>query len=55
MLVFAGAPMSPSTRSYTNLADSFPFIGVAVWSAIPLTIPVRRHDWEVLPETVQRF
>ena len=26
---------------------------MAVWSAILLTIPVRRHDWEVLPETVQ--
>ena len=35
------------------MADGFPFIGVAVWSAILLTIPVRRHDWEVLPETVQ--
>jgi Na+/H+ antiporter NhaD/arsenite permease-like protein len=30
-------------------ADSFPFIGVAVWAAILLTIPVRRHDWEILP------
>jgi Na+/H+ antiporter NhaD/arsenite permease-like protein len=30
-------------------ADSFPFIGVAVWAAILLTIPVRRHDWDLLP------
>jgi len=32
-------------------ADHFPFIGVAVWAAIVLTVKVRRHDWEVLPET----
>ena len=53
MLVFAvGANITVNTF-YTSMADSFPFIGVAVWSAILLTIPVRRHDWEVLPETVQ--
>lgn len=34
-------------------ADSFPFIGVAVWAAILLTIPVRRHDWEVLGESLK--
>jgi Na+/H+ antiporter NhaD/arsenite permease-like protein len=32
-------------------ADHFPFIGVAVWAAILLTMNVRRPDWEVLPET----
>jgi len=36
-----------------ELADRFPFIGVAVWAAIALTVPVRRHDWEVLPDTVK--
>ncbi|MDB5799329.1 MAG: hypothetical protein JWL63_268 [Rhodocyclales bacterium] len=30
-------------------SDSFPYIGVAVWVVILLTIPVRRHDWECLP------
>lgn len=34
-------------------ADSFPFIGVAVWAAILATVGVRRPDWEVLPETLQ--
>jgi len=43
------------TNIYVNAnmaarADSFPFIGVAVWAAILVTIPVRRHDWEVLGE-----
>jgi len=32
-------------------ADHFPFIGVAVWIAVLLSLPVRRPDWEVLPET----
>jgi len=36
---------------YPNKANGFPFIGVAVWLAIALTIKVRRHDWELLPET----
>jgi len=36
---------------FTASADSFPFIGAAVWVAILLSIPVRRHDWEILPET----
>jgi hypothetical protein len=36
---------------YPEQANGFPFIGVAVWVAIALTIGVRRHDWELLPET----
>jgi len=36
---------------FAHIAEKFPFIGVAVWVAILLTIPVRRHDWEVMPET----
>ena len=36
---------------FAGAADHFPGIGVAVWVALLLTIPVRRHDWEVMPET----
>lgn len=36
---------------YPDKANGFPFIGVAVWVAVLLTIKVRRHDWELLPET----
>ena len=36
---------------FAHLADSFPFLGVAVWAAILLTAGVRRPDWEVLPDT----
>ena len=53
MLVFAVATNLTINVRFPALADHFPFIGVAVWVAIILTIPVRRHDWEVLPETVK--
>ena len=35
------------------LGDRFPFIGVAVWLAILVTVPVRRPDWELLPEALK--
>ena len=34
---------------FNALADHFPFIGVAVWVAILISLPLRRPDWEVLP------
>ena len=36
---------------HSELSDSFPFIGVAVWLAIFVTLPLRRPDWELLPGT----
>ncbi len=38
---------------YPEHAGSFPYIGVAVWAAIAATIPVRRHDWEVLGKALK--
>ncbi len=38
---------------FPQYADHFPFIGVAVWVAILLSVMARRPDWEVLPETVK--
>jgi hypothetical protein len=35
---------------FTGQADHFPFLGVAVWVAILLSVGVRRPDWEVLPQ-----
>ena len=35
---------------FSALADHFPFIGVAVWVAILISLPLRRPDWEVLPD-----
>lgn len=36
---------------YSQFSHSFPFIGVAVWLAILLSVPIRRPDWEILPQT----
>ena len=35
---------------FNALANHFPFIGVAVWVAILISIPMRRPDWEILPD-----
>jgi hypothetical protein len=34
---------------YKHQAGEFPFIGVAVWLAIFVSVPIRRPDWELLP------
>ena len=34
---------------FTELADTFPFIGAAVWVALLLCVPLRRPHWEELP------
>jgi len=34
---------------WSEVADRFPFIGVAVWVALLLCVPVRRPDWSLLP------
>jgi len=36
---------------YASQADCLPFLGIAVWAAILFSVPLRRPDWEVLPET----
>ena len=53
ILVFAMITNIVVNTHYTEQSDHFPFIGVAVWAAILLTIPVRRHDWELLPENLK--
>jgi Na+/H+ antiporter NhaD/arsenite permease-like protein len=51
ILIFAISTNIVINLRFNALADAFPFIGVAVWLAILLTVPLRRPDWEVLPET----
>jgi Na+/H+ antiporter NhaD/arsenite permease-like protein len=53
ILVFAIVTNVVVNLKFNELADHFPFIGVAVWLAIILSIGVRRPDWEVLPETAK--
>lgn len=50
MLIFAVATNMIVNLRFAEHADQFPFLGLAVWAAILLSIWVRRPDWEVLPE-----
>ena len=36
---------------YPELLDTLPVIGLAVWAAILVAVPLRQPDWGVLPET----
>ncbi len=38
---------------HPELGDRFPFIGVAVWIALLVTVPLRRPAWEELPGAVK--
>jgi Na+/H+ antiporter NhaD/arsenite permease-like protein len=51
ILVLALVTNVTVNAKFTGYADHFPFIGMAVWLAILLSIPARRPDWEVLPES----
>jgi Na+/H+ antiporter NhaD/arsenite permease-like protein len=51
ILVFAIVANLVINLKFNEFADYFPFIGVAVWAAILLSIPVRKPDWEVMPAT----
>ena len=53
MLTFAIIANMTINIKFPEKADAFPFIGVAVWLAIVLSIPVRRHDWELLPDAIK--
>jgi Na+/H+ antiporter NhaD/arsenite permease-like protein len=35
---------------FKHLADFFPFIGVAVWVAILVCVPLRKPHWQLVPE-----
>jgi Na+/H+ antiporter NhaD/arsenite permease-like protein len=50
ILIFAVSTNVIVNTEFADYADHFPFLGVAVWVAILLSILVRRPDWEVLPE-----
>jgi Na+/H+ antiporter NhaD/arsenite permease-like protein len=39
--------------SFAGHADSFPFIGVAVWAAILFGAAWRKPDWKVVPEAIK--
>jgi Na+/H+ antiporter NhaD/arsenite permease-like protein len=53
ILVLALATNLIVNMKFTAMADHFPFIGIAVWVAILLSLAVRRADWELLPENLK--
>lgn len=53
ILVLALATNLIVNLKFTAMADHFPFIGVAVWVAILLSLVVRGADWELLPENLK--
>ncbi len=53
ILVFAVVTNVFVNVKYPVQAGNFPFIGVAVWAAILVSIPLRKPDWAVLPATVK--
>jgi Na+/H+ antiporter NhaD/arsenite permease-like protein len=36
---------------FPEVSGRFPFIGAAVWVALLVSVPLRRPDWEVMPDT----
>ena len=51
MLVAAMVTNIVVNAEFPEKAGDFPFIGVAVWVALLVTVKWRRPDWELLPET----
>ena len=39
--------------NFPTLLDTIPVIGLAVWAVILLTAPLRRPDWQIMPETAK--
>jgi Na+/H+ antiporter NhaD/arsenite permease-like protein len=38
---------------FPEFSDVFPFLGVAVWVAILLAIPLRKPEWSLLPDAIK--
>jgi Na+/H+ antiporter NhaD/arsenite permease-like protein len=53
ILVAALAANITVNTKFPVYSGSFPFIGVAVWAAIVISIAVRRPDWGMLPRTLR--
>jgi Na+/H+ antiporter NhaD/arsenite permease-like protein len=53
ILICAVAVNVIANLKFPALLDAVPLIGLAVWTVILATAPLRRPDWEVLPETAK--
>jgi len=39
------------SAAHPELADRFPFLGATIWAVLVASVPLRRPDWEALPES----
>jgi Na+/H+ antiporter NhaD/arsenite permease-like protein len=53
ILVAAIATNVTVNLKFNAIADSFPFLGVAVWVALLLAIPVRKPEWSLMPDAIK--
>ena len=53
ILICAVAVNVIANIKFPALLDAVPLIGIAVWTVILATAPLRRPDWEILPETAK--
>jgi Na+/H+ antiporter NhaD/arsenite permease-like protein len=53
MLVAAIAVNVTVNLKFAAAADHFPFLGVAVWVALLLAVPVRKPEWSLVPDAVK--
>ncbi|MFL6595404.1 MAG: citrate transporter [Chthoniobacterales bacterium] len=53
ILVFAITTNVVVNLKFPQQADHFPFIGVAVWLAMLLSVPVRSPNWSLLPRSLR--
>ena len=53
ILVFAILANVIANLKFPALLDAIPVIGIAVWVVILATAPLRRPDWEIMPETTK--
>ncbi|MCU0767444.1 MAG: citrate transporter [Gammaproteobacteria bacterium] len=53
ILVAAIATNVTVNLNFPGAAEHFPFLGVAVWVALLLSVALRKPDWAVMPETAK--
>lgn len=53
ILIAAIATNVTINLEFNHLSSAFPFIGVAVWVAILVCVPLRKPQWDLVPEAVK--
>ena len=53
ILVAAVATNVTVNLKFSAVADHFPFLGVAVWVALLLAVPLRKPEWSLMPEAIK--